>query len=184
MGDRVSPALVATVLRHPEGSTRGAPARARVVALLNQADDESRFNAGCEVARELIEHGAERVVIAALRETMPIRKVITGSTNLREIPGHIIPEAMPIQEMIPGSAEDGAANPAGDMVCGGDSRKRSTVSAIVLAAGEGRRMAVLDGAPARQRQTRQGPRAQVGLAAWWKKHLAPSGRRRSGVASG
>jgi molybdenum cofactor cytidylyltransferase len=73
------------------------------VALLNQADDASRFEAGCEVARELIEHGAERVVIAALREAMPIRKVVTGRTGN----------------------------------CASDS---AMVSAIVLAAGEGRRM--------------------------------------------
>ncbi len=103
LGDRVSPALVAGVLRHPEGSTRGTPAGARVVALLNQADDASRFESGCEVARELMERGAERVVIAALREAMPIRRVITGS------------------------AHDGASS-------------ATRVSAIVLAAGEGRRM--------------------------------------------
>jgi molybdenum cofactor cytidylyltransferase len=106
LGDTVSPSLVASVLRHPEGSTRGAPAGARVVALLNQADDESRFEAGCEVARELIERGAERVVIAALREAMPIRRVITGG------------------------AHDSASSAA-------------RVSAIVLAAGEGRRMGSL-----------------------------------------
>ena len=64
LGDTVIPAMVATVLRHPQGSTRGAPAGSRVVALLNQADDEDRLQAGCEVARELIERGAERVVIA------------------------------------------------------------------------------------------------------------------------
>jgi len=114
MGDTVTPSLVAAVLLHPEGSTRGAPARAGVVALLNQADDESRVEAGCEVARELIERGAERVVIAALREAMPIRKVFTRSY------------------------------PASGELRGGDCRVNSTVSAIVLAAGEGRRM----GAPA------------------------------------
>ena len=103
LGDTVSPALVAAVLRHREGSTRGAPVGAGVVALLNQADDESRFKAGCEVARELIERGAERVVIAALREATPIRRVITGRTGN----------------------------------CASDS---AWVSAIVLAAGEGRRM--------------------------------------------
>ena len=116
LGDTVSPSLVATVLRHPQGSTRGAPAGSRVVELLNQADDESRLQAGCEVARELIERGAERVVIAALREPMPIRKIIIGK------------------------ARDGASSPA-SAVRGANCRENSTVSAIVLAAGEGRRMA-------------------------------------------
>ncbi len=95
LGDTVSPALVAAVLLHPQGSTRGAPAGSRVVLLLNQADDEDRMQAGCEVARELIERGAEHIVIAALRESVQIRKVASGEL---------------------------------------------TVSAIVLAAGEGRRM--------------------------------------------
>jgi len=93
-GDTVSPSVVATVLLHPQGSTRGAPAGSRVALLLNQADDEGRMQAGCEVARELIERGAEHIVIAALHEPVQIRKV-----NVKP------------------------------------------VSAVVLAAGEGRRMA-------------------------------------------
>lgn len=125
LGDRVSPSLVATVLLHPHGSTRGVPARARVVALLNQADDEIRFEAGCEIARELIQRGAERVVIAALREAMPIRRVITGRSDAQEIPSHIVPEAMRAQEIITGRSGEGAP---------------ARVSAVVLAAGEGRRM--------------------------------------------
>ena len=127
LGDTVSPTLVAAVLRHPEGSTRGAPVDARVVALLNQADDESRFEAGCDVARELIERGAERVVIAALREAMPIHRVIAGSTNTQETSSHIVPEARPTREVITSGTLDSASNP-------------EWVSAIVLAAGEGRRM--------------------------------------------
>jgi molybdenum cofactor cytidylyltransferase len=119
LGDTLSPALVATVLLHPQGSTRGTPVRARVVALLNQADDESRMRVGCEVARELIERGAERVVIAALREPAPIRKVITGES------------LGPIRAVKNASAGDAVDRPASGV---------ATVSAIVLAAGEGRRM--------------------------------------------
>ncbi len=65
------------------------------------------MRAGCEAARELIERGAERVVIVSLREALPIRKVITAK----------------------GQASGG--------------RERSSVSAIVLAAGVGRRMAAV-----------------------------------------
>jgi molybdenum cofactor cytidylyltransferase len=75
LGDTVSPPVVAAVLLHSRGSTRGAPAGSRVVLLLNQADDEARAQAGCEVARELIERGAEHIVIAGLREPVQIRKV-------------------------------------------------------------------------------------------------------------
>jgi molybdenum cofactor cytidylyltransferase len=118
LGDTLTPSLIAAVLLHPQGCTRGAPANARVVALLNQADDESRTQAGGELARELLargvpsepvfgsvgwQRGAERVVIAALREPGPICKVIAGKAH-------------------------GKASPD------------PPVSAIVLAAGEGRRM--------------------------------------------
>ena len=112
LGDTVSPALVAAVLLHPQGSTRGAPAGSRVVLLLNQADDEDRVQAGCEVARELIERGAEHIVIAALREPVQIRKVIAKDRT----------ENMCDQSSVGRLGEQ-------------------PVSAIVLAAGEGRRMA-------------------------------------------
>lgn len=111
----ITPAMMAAVLRHPEGSTRGAPARAKVVALLNQADDVVRLRAGREVARELIARGAERVVVAALQETTPIREVIVEGGR-------------------------GTATVDGFAVDGKGERRLFSVAAIVLAAGVGRRM--------------------------------------------
>jgi molybdenum cofactor cytidylyltransferase len=79
IGDLLTPSLVATVLQHPEGITRGAPAPARVVPLLNQADDVARAEAGRELARELIQRGAGRVVIGAAGQAQPVREVALGS---------------------------------------------------------------------------------------------------------
>jgi len=49
----VTPAVVAAVLSHPEGNTKGRPANARVVYALNKADDPARVTAAREVAKLL-----------------------------------------------------------------------------------------------------------------------------------
>jgi molybdenum cofactor cytidylyltransferase len=100
-GDTISPEIVAAVLSHKEGGGRGAPPGARIIPLLNQADDEKRMADGRLIAHRLIAKGVERVVIGAVRQEMPIREVVT------------------------------ATDAAG---------ARCRVSAIVLAAGLGRRM--------------------------------------------
>jgi len=102
-GETVTPALVAAVMEHPEGSTRGRPGGARVVPLLNQADDAARLAGGLDLARELLLLGARRVVLGAVETPNPVRGVVTANT--------------------------------GDAISEG-----SNVSAIVLAAGLGRRM--------------------------------------------
>jgi molybdenum cofactor cytidylyltransferase len=107
LGDPVTPAMVAAVLRHPAGTTRGAPAGARIVPLLNQADDDKRLESGQQIARELRPWGATRIVIAALREATPVRELAVAIS-------------------------------AGDA-----SMPSPVVAAIVLAAGEGRRMGSL-----------------------------------------
>jgi molybdenum cofactor cytidylyltransferase len=78
LGDTVSPELVAAVLSHIEGGRRGAPPGARIVPLLNQADDESRLDHGRNVARHLIARGVSRVVIGVARQPQPVREVIRG----------------------------------------------------------------------------------------------------------
>ena len=105
--DTISPAVVAKVLWHPEGSAKGAPSGARIVPLLNQADDEERCEAGRQIARLLLQQGAGRIVLAALRQPAPVREIAVT-----------IPAAK--------VAKPGAA-----------------VSAIVLAAGQARRMGAL-----------------------------------------
>ncbi len=112
VGEPVTPEMVAAVLMHPDGATRGAPAGARVVVLLNQADDEARLRTGRQVAHELLRLGARRVVIAAARNEHPVCEVaVPGATECRL-----------------------AATPASS------TDRPPPVAAIVLAAGEARRM--------------------------------------------
>ncbi|MHB8619239.1 MAG: selenium cofactor biosynthesis protein YqeC [Chloroflexota bacterium] len=55
-GAVVTPEVMAAILSHPAGNTRGRPAGARVTYLLNQADGPEREDLGRRVARELA-HG-------------------------------------------------------------------------------------------------------------------------------
>lgn len=126
LGGVVTPEVVATVLLHPEGSTRCAPVSARVVPLLNQADDLKRLEAGRLIARELIANGADRVVIAALSPVPP-----NDATPAPETAGGVREVAV---------VRATTASPGADLDA---SQPQAAVSAIVLAAGEGRRMGLL-----------------------------------------
>jgi len=56
-GEMITPEHLANVLIHPEGGLKDVPEGARVVALLNQADDPARLNAGRQVANRLLRQG-------------------------------------------------------------------------------------------------------------------------------
>lgn len=75
-GEAITAETVAAVLRHPQGGLKGIPAGARVIALLNQADDEGRVRAGREIAGFLLqEQRFEAVCIAHLdRADQPVRE--------------------------------------------------------------------------------------------------------------
>jgi len=64
--DRLDERSIALVLLHPAGIAKGAPPAARIVSLLNKADDPRRVERARELAAELLRGGAQRVVIAAL----------------------------------------------------------------------------------------------------------------------
>jgi len=65
-GDRLEAWAIARVLLDPRGSAGGTPRDARIVPLVNKADDPRRIAAAREVAAELRRAGAARVVIATL----------------------------------------------------------------------------------------------------------------------
>ncbi|MGQ9683745.1 MAG: selenium cofactor biosynthesis protein YqeC [Anaerolineae bacterium] len=69
MSTPLTPALLARLLQHEQGALCGAPARARVVPLLNQADTPRDRLAGREIAATVLRasHRIGRVVIASLR---------------------------------------------------------------------------------------------------------------------
>ncbi len=64
--DRLDARSIARVLLDPGGIAKGAPRGARIVSLLNKADDPRRVEQARELAAELFRGGAQRVVIAAL----------------------------------------------------------------------------------------------------------------------
>lgn len=67
---------IARVLLGPDGNTTGAPPNARVIPLVNKADDPARLAAAREVATELRRSGAERVVIAAIEGPRAVIEVV------------------------------------------------------------------------------------------------------------
>jgi len=64
--DRLDARAIARVLLDPRGNTSGAPDGARIVPVVNKADDPQRLRAARELAAELRRAGAAHVVIAAL----------------------------------------------------------------------------------------------------------------------
>jgi len=73
--DRLDARAIARVVLDPRGSTNGAPPRARIVVLVNKADDRRRVEHARELAAELRRGGAQRVVIAALEATEAVIEV-------------------------------------------------------------------------------------------------------------
>lgn len=75
-GARVTPELVARVLAHPEGGRKNAPARARVVVLINKVDTLAERASARETAERLLgEPAIEAVVLAAASADEPVREV-------------------------------------------------------------------------------------------------------------
>jgi probable selenium-dependent hydroxylase accessory protein YqeC len=71
-GTRLSPILIARVLLGPDGNVKGAPARARIVPLVNKVDDPARLVVARALGRALLQAGAERVVLARLASDRPV----------------------------------------------------------------------------------------------------------------
>ncbi len=75
-GARVVPELVARVLTHPEGGRKSAPARARVVVLINKVEVLADRQPARETAERLLREPAiEAVVLAAARADKPVLEV-------------------------------------------------------------------------------------------------------------
>lgn len=74
--DALDARAIARVLLGPDGSTRGAPAGARVVPCVNKADTEEALSAAREIAGALRSHGARRTVIATLARARAVVEVV------------------------------------------------------------------------------------------------------------
>ena len=76
IGARITPAIVARVLAHPEGGRKGVPVDARVVVLINKVDAlPDRATARETAACLLREPAIQRVVLANLRGEEPVLEV-------------------------------------------------------------------------------------------------------------
>ena len=79
IGDPVTPAMIATVLAHPDGGSKAIPASARLVPFLNKAEDEAtpgrsagdRPAAPCAVGVPRV----DSVLIGAAQAADPVREV-------------------------------------------------------------------------------------------------------------
>ena len=125
MDDRIGAESVCRVLAHQEGGCKGVPAGARVVFLLNQADDDVRLEAGCKIARSLMASPAkpERVVIAALAPPSGVPK--------SDAKGPAVVQPSGIREVVISTSDFSTHMPA------------APVAAVVLAAGQATRMGEL-----------------------------------------
>ncbi len=76
LGAPVTPAIVASVLAHPDGGRKGSPLGARVVVVINKVDRLADRAPARETATRLLEDPAiERVVLTAVRADEPVLEV-------------------------------------------------------------------------------------------------------------
>ncbi len=76
LGDPVTPELIAAVLAHSEGGTKGLPLGARLMPVLNKAEDEASLAAARQIARRLLAYPiVDSVLIAAAQAADPVGEV-------------------------------------------------------------------------------------------------------------
>ena len=79
LGETVSAEVIANLIVHPLGITRGSPARARVVPFINKVDLHSDLSEAREIAIKVLEaHHSQidRVVLGQAKLRPPVREVI------------------------------------------------------------------------------------------------------------
>lgn len=80
IGEPITEDAIATLITHPQGITKGAPATARIVPLLNKTD-ESNISMGKDIARKILEKGQPRiqkVVLGRAQSNEPVVAVISN----------------------------------------------------------------------------------------------------------
>jgi len=82
LGAMVTPKAIAQVMLHHEGNIKGTPPGARIVPLINKVDGHTRLSLAREVARHLLEGGAEKVILTHLA----LRPQVVEVVNAHEEP--------------------------------------------------------------------------------------------------
>jgi probable selenium-dependent hydroxylase accessory protein YqeC len=76
LGAPISPDVVARVLAHPDGGRKGAPAHARVIAMINKVESLADPAPARETAERLLQEPAiESVVLANARGVAPVLEI-------------------------------------------------------------------------------------------------------------
>jgi molybdenum cofactor cytidylyltransferase len=78
LGSPVTPEMVAQVLAHPNGGAKQRPAHARLVPILNKAEDEAALCHARSISHSLLAAPEiDRVIVSSLRAERPVREVWT-----------------------------------------------------------------------------------------------------------
>ena len=76
LGDPVTPAMIATMLAHPNGGAKNVPLAARLIPFLNKVEDAATLTAARKIARLLLAHPrVEGVLIGAAQGAEPVQEV-------------------------------------------------------------------------------------------------------------
>ncbi len=75
-GELMTPAMVATVLLHPDGYRKDIPENSRWVPFINKVQLPEELNRAREIAVLLGRGGAKRVIVGAARENLPVVEVL------------------------------------------------------------------------------------------------------------
>jgi probable selenium-dependent hydroxylase accessory protein YqeC len=77
VGDEIRPQDVARVLSHPDGGLKDVPDGARIVPLLNMADDASLVQTATDIADGIHDRSdVSRVVVTSLKDADPVKAVV------------------------------------------------------------------------------------------------------------
>ncbi len=75
-GGLITEDIIATLITHPQGITKGTPTTARIIPLLNKVD-KSNITSGKAIARKILEKGKPRIQKVVLGQLQSIEPVIT-----------------------------------------------------------------------------------------------------------
>jgi probable selenium-dependent hydroxylase accessory protein YqeC len=70
-GGIISANVIATLITHPQGMTKGSPARARIVPFINKTDLEGGLARACDLAARILARGHPRIRRVVLGQVQP-----------------------------------------------------------------------------------------------------------------
>jgi probable selenium-dependent hydroxylase accessory protein YqeC len=76
LGIRIQDEVIRALWNHPEGLTKGIPASAKKIVILNKADTEEQVERALPLASQLAKEGADRVLIASMMSDDPVKEVM------------------------------------------------------------------------------------------------------------